>query len=454
MKKVALALGPILALLLGAILHTQGVPLPAVWTAGITCLCALWWIFEPIPIPVTSLLPIALFPLLGVLTPEQVGQSVGHPIVLLLLGGFMLSKAMEKSGAHRRIALNMVTLFGGGGKKLVYGFMAAAAVLSMWISNTATALMLLPIALAVLEQSKDRKLHVALLLGIAYAASVGGMGTPIGTPPNLTFISVYKDTFGEEPTFTTWMGWALPVVVIFIPIIGLWLTRNLKNTEKLRLPDPGDWRKEEIRTLIVFALTALTWMTRKAPNGGWSDLLGLTTANDASVAFVAVITMFLIPNGRGEKLLDWDTAVKVPWGLILLFAGGIAIAKAFTSSGLSASLGDALASYASSLPLFALVLLICFSVTFLTELTSNTATTFLLMPVLAAAGISAGIDPKLIMVPAAMTASCAFMLPVATGPNAVVFGSERIPIKTMAREGFVLNLIGVIIVSVVTYFIL
>lgn len=454
MKKFALALGPIIALLLALILHMRGFEAPALWAAGITCLCAIWWIFEPIPIPVTSLLPVAVFPMVGVLTPAQVGQSIGHPVILLLMGGFMLSKAMEKSGTHRRLALNMVHMFGGGGRRLVFGFMAAAAILSMWISNTATVLMLLPIALAVLEQSKDRTLHIALLLGIAYAASVGGLGTPIGTPPNLIFLSTYRETFNSEPSFLTWMSWALPVSVVFIPLIGLWLTRNLRTKEVLELPDPGQWRAEEVRTLIVFGITAMAWMTRQQPFGGWSGLFGLESANDASVAFLAVITMFLVPNGSGERLLDWPTAVQIPWGLILLFGGGVCIATGFTSSGISQTLGESLAGYATQLPLFVLILMICFSVTFLTEITSNTATTVLLMPVLAAAGISAGIDPKLIMIPAAMTASCAFMLPVATGPNAVVFGSDRIPIRTMAKEGFVLNLTGVVIVSSLCFWLL
>ncbi|MEM7280472.1 MAG: SLC13 family permease [Pseudomonadota bacterium] len=457
MKNIALALGPILAAIVAALLYNQGFAEPALWAAAVTVLCATWWVLEPIPIPVTSLIPIAVFPMTGVLTSAQVGQSVSHPVILLLMGGFMLSKAMEKSGTHRRLALNMVNLFGGGGRPLVFGFMAASAILSMWISNTATVLMLLPIALAVLEQSNDRRLSIALLLGIAYAGSVGGMGTPIGTPPNLIFNTVYAENFGSELTFPEWMSFAIPVVILFVPIIGLWLTRNLKHTETLVLPDPGVWRTEEIRTLSVFALTALAWTTRKLPgDNGWSAWLGLEGANDASVAFLAVITMFLIPNGngKGEKLLDWETAVKIPWGLLLLFGGGVCIATAFTATGISEALGDFLANYVEQLPLFGLVLLICFSVTFLTEMTSNTATTVLLMPILAAAAISAGIDPKLIMVPAAMTASCAFMLPVATGPNAVVFGSDRIPIKVMAKEGFALNLMGVVIVATTTYFLL
>ena len=454
MRRIALALGPGVALLVAAMLWNNGLPATAVWTAAVTCLCAVWWIFEPIPIPATSLIPLAVFPLVGVLSPEQVGLSYGSPLILLLMGGFMLSTAMERSGAHRRLALGMVNLFGGGGgKRLVFGFMAAAATLSMWISNTATTLMLLPIVLAVLDKSTDRRLQIALLLGVAYAASVGGMGTPIGTPPNLIFMRVYSETTGVEPTFTQWMGWALPVVVLMVPLIGIWLTRGLKPQHDLTLPRVGPWRTEEVRTLAIFALTALAWVTRKEPVGGWSGLLGLESANDASVALIAVVMMFLVPNGKGEKLLDWDTASRIPWGVLILFGGGIAIAKAFDSSGISVALGNQLSGI-QQLPLIVVIGLLCLTVTFLTEVTSNTATTALLMPILAAAAVSAHIDPKLLMVPAALTASCAFMLPVATGPNAVVFSSNRITIREMAREGVMLNFIGVGLVSAVGYWVL
>ncbi|MBT8132246.1 MAG: SLC13 family permease, partial [Gammaproteobacteria bacterium] len=426
---------------------------PAVsWTAAVTTLCAIWWIFEPIPIPATSLIPLAVLPLVGVLTPSEVGESYGNPLILLLMGGFILSTAMERSGVHRRIALNMVNLCGGGsGRSLVFGFMAASAILSMWISNTATTLMLLPIALAVTEQSKDHRLQLSLLLGIAYAGSVGGLGTPIGTPPNLIFMEVYAETTGIRLSFSEWMRWGLPITIIMVPLIGLWLTRGLGKGVPLELPKPGLWRPEEVRTLTVFAVTAFAWITRSEPFGGWSQLLNLPTANDASVALLAVVAMFLIPNGHGEKLLNWKTASKIPWGILILFGAGITIAKAFGNSGISVAIGEALADL-RHLPVLLVIALVCLSVTFLTEVTSNTATTALLMPILAAASASAGIDPRLLMVPAAMTASCAFMLPVATGPNAVVFSSGRITIREMAREGFVLNLIGVTVVTCVGYF--
>ncbi|MCY4427205.1 MAG: SLC13 family permease [Halieaceae bacterium] len=447
--------GPLLALATAALLHSQGLGFEIAVTAMITMWCVVWWVFEPIPIPVTSLLPLALLPLLGVLTPAQVGQAYGSPLILLLLGGFILSKAMEHSGAHRRIALNMVQLFGGQSeRRLVFGFMAASAVLSMWISNTATTLMLLPVALAVLERTDSRQLAAPLLLGIAYAASVGGIGTPIGTPPNLIFMQVYQENTGREISFTGWMSWGLPVVILLVPLIGLRLTRGLAGAGSgVEMPELPAWRTAEKRVLMVFSLTALAWITRSEPFGGWSGALGLTSANDASVALAAVVLMFLVPSGRGdgESLLTWERAVTIPWGVLLLFSGGICLAKAFVSSGLSLLLGDWLASI-SYLPLWLLIGVISLVVVFLTETTSNTASATLLMPILAAAALAAGIAPEVLMVPAAMTASCAFMLPVATAPNSVVYGSGMVPIKRMAREGLALNFLAVLLITAWCYF--
>ncbi len=423
---------------------------PAV-TVSITIFCVLWWIFEPVPIPVASLVPLTIFPLLGVLTATDIANAYGHPLVLLLLGGFILSTAMEKSGAHRRLALTMVRFFGGtSSKRLVLGFMVASAVLSMWISNTATTLMLLPVAVAVLEKSKDKLLGVPLLLGIAHAASLGGIGTPIGTPPNVVFRGVYEQTFGEDVGFLTWMSWGVPVVVVFLPIMWLWLTRNLTHRSTVEIPEVGKWTKGERRTVTVFGLTALAWIFRKEPSGGWTALLDVPATNDAMVALFAVVVMFLVPDGKGGRLLDWQTANKIPWGMLILFGAGISIATAFVESGLSSMLGDQLMVLSLLHPLL-LIATVCLMVTFLTEATSNTATTNLLMPILAAAAIGAAIDPKLLMVPAAMSASCAFMLPVATPPNLIVFSTERFPVATMVREGTVLNIIGAISITGVCY---
>ncbi|MDE0949731.1 MAG: SLC13 family permease [Halioglobus sp.] len=421
----------------------------------VAVVCVLWWVFEPVPIPVTSLLPLAILPLFGVLSPAEVGQAYGSPLILLLLGGFLLSKAMEHSGAHRRIALGMVGIFGASsGRRLVMGFMAAAAVLSMWISNSATTLMLLPVALAVLEAVPDRaKYGPPLLLGIAYAASIGGLGTPIGTPPNLIFMQVYEETTGLTISFSQWMSWALPVVVILVPVMALILTRNLGGALTLQLPQVGAWRTEERRVMVVFGLTALAWITRSEPFGGWKGWLDLPQANDASVALLAVVILFLVPNGKGERLLNWERATTIPWGVLLLFSGGICLAKGFVSSGISELMGLWLAGM-TSIPTYALIALICVVVTLMTETTSNTASTALLMPVLAAGALAAGISPEIIMVPAAMSASCAFMLPVATGPNSVVFSSGLITTSRMVREGFLINIIGITVISSVCYLLL
>lgn len=448
---IGLTLGPLLAMTAFLTLQHLGWHAPACWTAAVTVICAVWWILEPIPIPVTSLIPLATLPIIGVLTPAQVGESYGSPLVLLLMGGFILSTAMEKSGAHRRIALGMVNLFGGNSsRRLVFGFMAAAAVLSMWISNTATTLMLLPVALAVIERSDDDNLAIPLLLGIAYAASVGGMGTPIGTPPNLVFREIYWENTGIEIGFLTWMSWGVPIVLIFVPIIALWLTRRLNHEGHVDMPKVGVWQTEERRVFIVFALTALAWVTRSQPFGGWKTWFDVPGANDASVALLAVIAMFLIPNGKGSRLLDWETASRIPWGMLILFGGGIAIAKAFVISGMSAALGEALAGIAGW-PILAMMVVICLCITFLTEMTSNTATTTLMMPILAAAAIAAGVPPESLMVPAAMSASCAFMLPVATAPNTIAFSTGRFTTSLMAREGAALNFVGVIVISVMCY---
>lgn len=439
-------IGPVAALLLFLLLTLNGWATAPAVTAAVTLLCATWWVFEPVPIPFTSLLPLAVFPLLGVLTPAQVGQSFGSPLILLLMGGFMLSTAMADSGAHRRIAMYMVHIFGGGSARgLVLGFMAAAAVLSMWISNTATTLMLLPVALAVLEQT-EKKMQIPLLLGIAYAASIGGLGTPIGTPPNLVFMQVHLDQFGTTPSFPEWMSWGIPVVLVLVPIAGLWLTRGIRLSTPVELPAVGKWRSSEKRVLIMFSLTAFFWITRQAPFGGWSELLNLPMANDASVALIAVVIMAALPNGEGGKLLHWESAAKIPWGVLLLFAGGIAIANAFVQSGLAEILAQELAALAR-LPTWLLILSVCLAVTFLTEVTSNTATASLLMPVLAVTSTATGISPMLLMVPAVLSASCAFMLPVATAPNAIVFGSGKVSIREMARAGFVLNLIGAVVIT-------
>jgi sodium-dependent dicarboxylate transporter 2/3/5 len=433
---------------------TFGFQQSAAITAGITVLTVIWWVSEALPIPVTSLLPFALFPLFGVLSHTEVSSALGSHVILLLMGAFILSKSLERSGVHKRLAIMMVNAIGAHSKKrLVFGFMVATAMLSMWISNTATILIMLPIALAVLSQVPERTLKIAMILGIAYSASVGGIGTLIGTPPNVIFAGLYEQQSGQEFSFLTWMMVGIPCVIVAIPIMAVWLTRKLKGPLQIDLPIAGKWRTEEIRTLSVFALAVLAWITRNEPFGGWSDWLGIQMAGDSTVALAAVVIMFLVPNGKGEKLLDWQTAVSIPWGMLLLFAGGIALAKGFTVSGLSKLIGDGLSSF-TQFPLLATVLLLCLCVTYLTEITSNVATATLLLPILYLVGISYGVDPVVLMVPATMAASCAFMLPVATAPNAIAYGTGEIEIKDMVKEGAVLSFTISSILALLTYFLL
>lgn len=464
---LALVLGPVLAViswmalwhgLSGGILSD---PAPACWTGAVLTLCAIWWIFEPIPIPATSLIPMGAFPLVGVLTEKEVASAYGHHLVMLFLSGFMLSKAMERSGAHKRLALGMLKLIGGsGGRRLVLAFMVASAGLSMWISNTATALMLMPVAIAVIDQCRDRRLATPLLLGVAYAASIGGIATPIGTPPNAVYLAqadnlVSNGLMDSAPGFFDWMKLGLPVVIIMLPLSWLWLTRGKWTQVPLQMTGGGGaWRKAEVRVVIVFALTALFWITRKDPYGGWSEMLNIPTIKDSTVGLLAVVALFIIPSGdpgeKGQRLLDWDHAVAIPWGILILFGGGISIGQAFTNSGLSEALASNMTNL-SGLPTIVMIAIVAIGVTCLTEVTSNTATATLLMPLLAAAAVAAGIHPEILMVPAAMSASCAFMLPVATPPNAVVYAVGEFPIRRMVYEGFFLNLLGIAVITGVCY---
>lgn len=442
-----IVLGPVLAVAFYFLLASFGMPyLPAV-TAAITLLTVIWWTTEALPIPATSIVPFVLLPLFGVGDHKLVASSLGSHVILLLMGAFMLSKALEKSGAHERLALYMLKLVGvSSGRRLVLGFMLAAGLLSMWISNTATTLMMLPIALAILARAESQRLTTALILGIAYAASLGGVGSPLGTPPNVIFMGIYEEVTGREFSFLSWMKIGLPIVLITLPIMALWLTRGITLTKSIEPPTVGAWRKEEVRTLAVFGIAILFWVTRNEPFGGWSRWFDVPAAGDSTVALAAVVLMFLVPNGKGGRLLDWKTAESIPWGMLLLFAGGIAIAKGFTASGLSEMMGDGL-TFLTTMPLWLMMVLLCLSVTFLTEITSNTATATLLMPILAVVATSAGFDPMVLMIPAAMCASCAFMLPVATAPNAIAYGTGKIRIQDMVREGALLSVVASLVIA-------
>ena len=444
-----LFLGPIVGLILyGILLSPLG--FAGASTAGITCWIAVWWVTEPIPIPATSIIPFFAFPMTGTVSNKVIAQSYGHWLILLLLSGFILSVAMEKSGVHRRIAHGMIRMVGGRQpKRIVFGVMLTTAFLSAWISNTATCLMMLPIVLALSAEWEESDTR-AILLSLAYAASIGGMMTPIGTPPNVILMGVYEETTGKSIPFLDWMMFGTPIALILLGVCWLYVTRGISTLEKSstapQLPRMSTYEK---RIMLVFLGTALAWMTRKQPFGGWSGALGMDQIGDDTVGLAAVLLLFLIPNGttKDHALLTWEDAKTIPWGLLLLFGGGIAIAKAFSSSGLSQAIGEQL-SVASSFPTIVMIGGICVLVTFLTEITSNTATTTLLMPILAAMAISTGIDPKIVMIPAALSASCAFMLPVATAPNAIVFGTEKLTVMDMAKTGLGLNIIAAIVITI------
>ena len=434
-------------------------------TAAVTILCAWWWSTEAVPIPITSVVPFVAFPLTGVLDHAELASAWGDKFILLFMGGFMISRAAEKSRAHLRVADLLIRLVGTrSDRRIVVGFLLTTACCSMWISNTATALILLPVAMAVIqEKPHDDRFAISLLLAIAYGASIGGMTTLIGTPPNGVLASVYEQNTRHTIDFVSWMKIGVPVSLVMLLGAAVLLTAKVARGGGYLPQELGPWSSAQRRVLAVLVVTAGLWITRQLPFslGGWSVWLDMPKAHDATVALLAVVALFLIPSGerdskgRREMLLDWQTARNIPWGILLLFAGGLAIAKAFQTSGLAQKVGSVLEATAGTLPLLLVLGLICLVVTFTTEVTSNTATTTLLMPILAAAARGTGVDPALFMVPAALSASCAFMLPVATPPNAIVFGgSDRITIPTMVRHGLLLNLLGVVVITLVCWWLL
>lgn len=448
-KSLHLILGPLLAVSVYLLSVSLGMPEPAAWTLSTVVWVGWWWISEALPLPVTSLLPFVLLPLGGILDAREASRSLGDHVIVLFMGAFMLAKAVEASGVHRRLALNLVSLIGASRAKLmIVAFMVASAFMSMWISNTAAVLALLPVALALAEASSQHKFQRALLLGLAYSASLGGVATLIGSPPNLIFASVYETYSGTNFGFARWMTIGLPMVVIGLPVIAWWLTRGVQLDKPLTLPTQERMSVHEKRVLMVFGAVVLLWILRTEPFGGWTGWLGVHGVGDSTIALAGVLAMFIVSNGRGGYLLTWEQAINIPWGILLLFAGGICLAAGVMASGLSDIIGGALSTF-TVLPLWLLVFGIAVSVSFLTEVTSNTATATLLMPVLAATAGAANIPIEILMIPAVIACSCAFCLPVATPPNSIVFSSNKVTIKEMAREGFVLN----ILMAVVTTFV-
>ena len=450
--------------------------------AAVASLMAVWWITEAIPLAATSLIPILIFPLTGILDGEKTAGSYINSVIFLFLGGFLLALAMENWGLHKRIALKIITLFGGSPDSIVLGFMAATAFISMWISNTATAIMMLPIALAIINKmenefgkEKTHNFSVTIMIAIAYACSLGGICTLIGTPPNLAFVRILKIIFPAAPQigFGTWMLLAIPIAIIMLLFAAFLLTkvfykydkdlkinRNFIRDEYVQL---GKISFEELTIALIFFSTAMLWIFRLDMNlgfiviPGWERLFAFSKyLNDGTVAIGMALLLFIIParknNDRRKTILDTTVFNKVPWGIILLFGGGFALAEGFTSTGLSNFIGLKLQTMTDFSPII-IVAAVALVMTFLTELTSNTATAQMILPIMASVSVLAQINPLLLMITATLSASMAFMLPVATPPNTIVFASERLRILDMARVGFVMNLFGVVVISLLVYLI-
>lgn len=460
--------GPALLLLTFIVPAPEGLSELGWRTAGVAALMAAWWICEPIPIPATSLLPMVLFPLLGIVEMRAAAAPYAHPIIYLFFGGFLLALAMERWGLHRRIALGLIGIMGTRPARIVAGFMVASAFLSMWVSNTATALMMLPIALSVIvlleAQAKDGaakeqadRFALVLLLAIAYSATIGGLGTLIGTPPNALLAAFLNQNYGLRIGFAEWMLIGVPVVLVGVPFAWYMLTRVIFRVEGMEISGAreviameraklGPFTRQERNVAIIFSLTALGWVTQPI----LVSYFPLIT--DTGIALLGGLALFMVPVSirRGEFLMNWETAKKAPWDVFLLFGGGLSLASAIEAHGVAAWLGT-MFDGAGAIPIILLVAAVCALILMLTELTSNTATAATFLPVIAAVAITIGENPLLLLIPAAMAANCAFMLPVGTPPNAIVFGSGRISLPQMAKAGWWLNVSFVVIIVAVVY---
>lgn len=447
--------------------------------AAVAVLMATLWITEAIPLAATALIPLILFPLLSLLPGEEIAGAYINSVIFLFLGGFLIAIAMETWGLHKRIALKIISVFGGTPNSIIIGFMLAAAFLSMWISNTATAVMMLPIALSIIIKLEDQfgkektsNFSKSLLLSIAYACSLGGLSTLIGTPPNLALVRIYKIIYPAAPeiSFGSWMILSLPIALLMLGFSAILITKIFFKVDKsLRIEK--EFITEEYKKLgppsfqekaigVIFISTALLWIFRTDLNfgflliRGWSSLFSVPSyIDDGTIAVTMAFILFLIPSTDKKNkrtILDFNSFEKVPWSIILLFGGGFALASGFSNSGLSSYIGSHLSSFSHLSPVL-IILFAAFIMNFLTELTSNTATTQMILPILAAVSAAIGIHPLLLMITATLSASMAFMLPVATPPNTIIFASRRIKVFDMAKAGFMLNIAGVFVVTILVY---
>ena len=479
-QKVGLISGPFIFLCLCIFEISPGKPL-AGNMAAVAVFMAIWWITEAVPISVTALLPVVLYPLFGIMTGNAAAHLYMNSTIFLFMGGFMIALTMEKWGLHKRIAFTIIRIIGGGSSRIILGFMIAAAFLSMWISNTATAILMVPIGLAVIFQmeerfgeEKSRKFTVGLMLGIAYACSVGGIATLVGTPPNLSFARIFTIIFPKaEPIgFGQWMVMALPITLAMLALLWLLITKVFFRAGSDLIPDRsiidreyhklGKMIYEEKIVFTLFLVTAFLWIFRKKivlgvlTIPGWSQFLPYSKMiDDGTVALFISLILFLIPAKNGDSqtltVMGPDVFKSIPWDIVLLFGGGFALAKGFQVTGLSEIIGSQFKGLSDTSP-FIIINILCFTLTFLTELTSNTATTEMILPILASVAVAIKTNPLLLMIPATISASCAFMMPVATPPNAIIFGSGRVRIIDMIKIGFVANIAGVIIITVIFYF--
>lgn len=465
---VGLVAGPMLAILVYLLLgESVGLSEEARRLAGITVLMATWWVTEALPLAATALLPIVCFPLLSILPIDDTTSRYGHKLIFLFMGGLMLGKGLERWGAHKRLALMIILLVGTAPRRIVGGIMLSAAILSAFVSNTATAMMMLPIVLSIsvlaagdeYESKNAKRFSVCLLLALAYGASIGGIATITGTPPNGFLAGFLTQEMGIEMSYARWLKMGVPLTVVMLPISWAYLVfiampvrigeiPGGKKYIRERLDALGAMGTAEKLSVSIFALTAFMWITH-----GWlEDLFGLPKIDDATIAIGGALLMFAMPADRSmsQRVLSWKQAREIPWGILILFGGGLSLAKAVTHTGLDSWIGQQIAAFGNpgELPLLGGVTTL---IVFLTEITSNTATTSTMLPVLAAVGEGMGLDPTLIIIAAAVSASCAFMLPVATPPNAIVFASGRISIKQMALAGFGLNLICIVIITAMVW---
>jgi sodium-dependent dicarboxylate transporter 2/3/5 len=463
---LTLLAGPVLAIVF-LLLPAPDDMNPEAWRlVALAVWMVVWWLGEAVPIPATALLPIPMMPMFGIDKMKPVAANYGHTLIFLFLGGFMLAAAMQRWGLHKRIALRIVSFVGTSPGGIIVGFMAATAFLSMWISNTATTIMMFAVGLSVVgfiagktpERTMVRNFGVALMLGIAYSASIGGVGTLIGTPPNALLASFLQSTYNIEVDFFTWMQLGIPVVLVMLPIAWLMLTKVIFPAHDLKIGDASGVIKDELAALgamskgeravaIVFVCAALGWILRKQL-AAWSGL----PINDTTVALVAATVLFAVPISRekGQFALDWEAARNIPWGVLLLFGGGLALASGFKSTGLAEWIGGRVSGF--EVGTWMLVFVVTAAIVYLTEITSNTASTATFLPILGAVAVGLGLDPRMLAVPVALGASMAFMMPVATPPNAIVFSYEEMHIGDMVKAGFWLNIVAIAVAFGAMYF--